>query len=176
MRASLRAVAVMACGAPRCAFFRRRNAPRALSERCSALAARRNAAAARLALGLVFELMTLPSVMRLFGLSPNQKAKWPALSHFRYFRANLTDDFQCCEPVHAVDPGQVHPRHPVQVALDIEAERVSPIAFLPLGAGGASSLRSSNRSSLVSRAAVKWAMWAGLSSGCGCRRSGEMFA
>ena len=46
-------------GAPRWAFFRRRNAPRALSERCSALAARRNAAAARLALGLVLELMTL---------------------------------------------------------------------------------------------------------------------
>ena len=63
------------------AFFRRRKAPRALSERCSALAARRNAAAARLALGLVFELMTLPPVTRLFGLSPSQEAKWPVLSH-----------------------------------------------------------------------------------------------
>ena len=46
--------------APRWAFFRRRKAPRALSERCSALAARRKVAAARLALGLVFELMTRP--------------------------------------------------------------------------------------------------------------------
>ena len=45
------------------------------------MAARRNAAAARLALGLVFELMTLPPVMRLFGLSPSQEAKWPVLSH-----------------------------------------------------------------------------------------------
>ena len=40
-----------------------------------------HAAAARLALGLVFELMTLPPVTRLFGLSPSQEAKWLALSH-----------------------------------------------------------------------------------------------
>ena len=82
MQASLCAVAVMALGAPRWAFFRRRKAPRALSERCSALAARRKAAAARLALGLVFELMTLPPVMRLLGLSPSQDAKCLALGHF----------------------------------------------------------------------------------------------
>ena len=42
----------MALGAPSCAFFRRRKAPMALSERGSALAARRKAAAARLALSL----------------------------------------------------------------------------------------------------------------------------
>ena len=52
-----------------------------LSERCSALAARRNAAAARLALGLVFELITLPPVMRLLGLKPSQDAKCLALGH-----------------------------------------------------------------------------------------------
>ena len=80
--ASLWAVAVMALGAPSCAFFRRRKAPRALSERCRALAARRKAAAARLALGLVLELITLPPVMRLLGLSPNQEAKCFALVHF----------------------------------------------------------------------------------------------
>ena len=80
--ASLCAVAVMALGAPICAFFRRRKAPRALSERCSPWAARRNAAAVRLALGLVFELMTLPPVIRLSGLSPNQDAKCLALGHF----------------------------------------------------------------------------------------------
>ena len=45
------------------------------------LAARRRAAAARLALGLAFELMTLPPVMRLFGLSPSQDAKCLALGH-----------------------------------------------------------------------------------------------
>ena len=70
IRASLWAVAVMALGAPRWAFLRRRKAPRALPERCSALAARRSAAAARLALALVFELITFPPVMRLLGLSP----------------------------------------------------------------------------------------------------------
>ena len=75
------AVAVMAFGAPRCAFFRRRNAPNALSERCSALAARRKAFAARFALGLVRELITLPPVTRLFGLSPSQDAKCLALGH-----------------------------------------------------------------------------------------------
>ena len=45
-------------------------------------AARRNAAAARLALGLVLELITRPPVMRLFGLSPSQEAKCLALGHF----------------------------------------------------------------------------------------------
>ena len=52
-----------------------------LSERCSPWAARRNAAAARLALGLVFELMTRPPVTRLSGLSPSQDASL-ALGHF----------------------------------------------------------------------------------------------
>ena len=81
-QASLCAVAVMALGAPRWAFLRRRKPPRALSERCSALAARRSAAAARLAQALVLELMTLPPVMRLLGLSPSQDAKCLALGHF----------------------------------------------------------------------------------------------
>ena len=47
----------------------------------------------------------------------------------RHVRANLTDDFQRCKAVRAVDTGQVHPRHPVQLALDIEAGRVSLIAL-----------------------------------------------
>ena len=42
----------------------------------------RNAAAARLAMGLVFELLTLPPVIRLSGLSPSQDAKCLALGHF----------------------------------------------------------------------------------------------
>ena len=65
--ASLCAVAVMALGAPSCAFLRRKKAPRALSERYSALAASRSALAARLALGLVRELMTLPPVTPVVG-------------------------------------------------------------------------------------------------------------
>ena len=79
--ASLCAVAVMALGAPSRAFFRRRKAPNALSERCSPWAASRRAAAARLALGLVFELMTRPPVMRWSGLSPSHDAKCLALGH-----------------------------------------------------------------------------------------------
>ena len=72
-------------GAPSCAFFRRRKAPRALSERCRALAARRKAAAARLALGLVLELMTLPPVMRLLGSAPTrtQSASHSSISSCR---------------------------------------------------------------------------------------------
>ena len=50
--ASLCAVAVMALGAPKWAFFRRRKAPRALSERWSALAASRSAARRPVAAGL----------------------------------------------------------------------------------------------------------------------------
>ena len=40
---------------------------------------------------------------------------------FRHIRANLADHLQCREAVYAVDPGQVHPRHPIQVCPDIEA-------------------------------------------------------
>ena len=147
MRASLRAVAVMACGAPRWAFFRRRKAPKALSERCSALAARRNAAAARLALGLVFELMTLPSVMRLFGLSPNQKAKWPALSHFVISVPISLMTFSAVNPSTPSVRVRFHPRHPVQVALDIEAGRVSMIALFAIGSRRRAIAAVSNRSS-----------------------------
>lgn len=77
----LLAVAVMALGAPKWALLRCGKAPKALSERCRALAARRRAEAARLALGLVFELMTLPLVMRLWGLRPSHDAKRLALGH-----------------------------------------------------------------------------------------------
>ena len=45
------------------------------------VAARRRAAAARLALALVLELMTRPPVTRLLGLSPSQDAKCLALAH-----------------------------------------------------------------------------------------------
>ena len=62
-------VAIMPFGAAKCALFRRRKGPKPLSEWCSPWAAKRNAAAARLALGLVLELMTLPPVIRLSGLS-----------------------------------------------------------------------------------------------------------
>ena len=74
-------MAVTALGALIWAFFRRRNVPGALSERRVG-AARRNAAAARLALALVRELMTLPPVMRLLGLSPSYDAKRLAFSRF----------------------------------------------------------------------------------------------
>ena len=113
------------------------------------MVAKRNASAARLALGFVFELITLLPVTRLSRLSPNQEAKWPALSHFVISVPNLTDDFQHCEPVHAVDTGQVHPRHPVQVALDIEAGRVSPIALFAIGSRRRAIAAVLNRSSWV---------------------------
>ena len=133
MRASLCAVAVIALGAPKWAFFRRRKAPRALPERCSALAARRSAAAARLPLALVFELMTLPPVIRLLGLSPSQEAKCLARGPFGHVGADFADHLQCRVGVHAVDAGQVHSGHPVQLALDIETGCVLLIALLAIG-------------------------------------------
>ena len=45
------------------------------------LADKRSALAARLALGLVRELITFPPVTRLLGLSPSQEAKCLALCH-----------------------------------------------------------------------------------------------
>ena len=52
---------------------------------------------------------------------------------FRHIRADLADYLQGRETVHAVDPGQVHPGHPVQLALDIETGRVLLIALLAVG-------------------------------------------
>ena len=131
MRASLCAVAVMALGAPRWAFLRRRKAPKALSDLWSPLAARRKAAAARLALGLVLELITFPPVMRLWGLSPSQDAKCLALGPFGHVRANLADDLQGGVGVHTVDLGQVDPSHPVQMRSYIEVRGVFLIAATP---------------------------------------------
>ena len=69
----------------------------------------------------------------MLGLSPNQDAKCLALSPFRHVRADFADHLQRRETVHAVDSGQVHPGHPVQLALDIEAGRILLIALLALG-------------------------------------------
>ena len=52
---------------------------------------------------------------------------------FRHVRADFADHLQRRETVHAVDPGQVHPGHPVQWALDIEAGRILLIALFAIG-------------------------------------------
>ena len=52
---------------------------------------------------------------------------------FGHVGANLPDHLQGCVRVHAVDPGQVHSRHPVQLALDIETGRVLLIALFAVG-------------------------------------------
>ena len=52
---------------------------------------------------------------------------------FGHIGANLADHLQGCVRVHAVDPGQVHSRHPVQLALDIETGRVLLIPLLAVG-------------------------------------------
>ena len=44
---------------------------------------------------------------------------------FRHVGANLAEHLQGREAVHAVDPGQVHPGHPIQVCPDVEARRVA---------------------------------------------------
>ena len=123
MRASLCAVAVMALGAPRCAFFRRRRGPRALSERCSALAA-------RFALGLVREL---PAGDAVVGAQPQPGGEVLGAGPFGHIGANLADHLQGCVRVHAFDPGQIHSRHPVRLALDLETGRVLPIALFAVG-------------------------------------------
>ena len=113
-------------------LLRRRNAPKALSERCSALAARRKAFAARFALGLVRELITLPPVTRLFGLSPSQDAKCCGAWPFAHVRSNLADHLERRVAVHAINSGQVHPRHPVQLGPHIKT-RCVPLAPSPTG-------------------------------------------
>ena len=52
---------------------------------------------------------------------------------FGHVGADFADHLQRRETVHAVDPGQVHPSHPVQLALDIEAGRVLLIALFAVG-------------------------------------------
>ena len=55
---------------------------------------------------------------------------------FGHIGANLADHLQGCVRVHAVDLGQVHSRHPVQLALDIETGRVLLIALFAVGSRG----------------------------------------
>src|SRR4051794_16348655 len=69
----------MALGMPRWAALRRRKAPRALLERWRDWAATRSAVAARLAVGLVRRLSTLPPLTRLLGARPSQAPKCLAL-------------------------------------------------------------------------------------------------
>src|SRR5262249_43812030 len=74
-RASLCAVAVIAFGAPFRDFSRRKNAPKALWLRCKLAAARRNAAAARFAVGRVRRDSTRPPLILWCGHSPSQLVK-----------------------------------------------------------------------------------------------------
>ena len=145
-------MAVIALGAPRWDFFRRRKAPRALLERCSALAARRKRlAAARLPLALVFELMTLPPVMRLLGLSPSQDAKCLALGHFVISVPISLMTFSAVKPSTPSIRVRSTPGHPVQLALDVESgARSSDCAFCHWEPEVSPSLRSSNRSNRAS--------------------------
>ena len=52
---------------------------------------------------------------------------------FGHVGANLADHLQGCVRVHAVDPGQVHPRHLIQVGPDIEARRVPLMGLFTIG-------------------------------------------
>ena len=63
-------------------------------------------------------------------LGTQQGAKWPALGHIR---AYLADHLERRVRVHAVDPGQVHPGHPAEVALGVEARLVPPDGVFTIG-------------------------------------------
>ena len=52
---------------------------------------------------------------------------------FGHVGANLTDHLQGRVRIHAVDSGQVHSRHPVQLALGIKTGRVLLIALFAIG-------------------------------------------
>ena len=52
---------------------------------------------------------------------------------FRHVRAHLADHLQRREAVDAVDPGQVHPRHPIQVCSNVEAGCVALAALFAIG-------------------------------------------
>ncbi len=58
---------------------------------------------------------------------------------FGHVGANFADDLQRREAVHAVDPGQVHPSHPIQVGSDVEARCVALTAS-PAVLGGRSAI------------------------------------
>ena len=52
-----------------------------------------------------------------------------------HVRAHLADHLQGGETVDAVDAGQIHPSHTVQLALDIEAGRILLITLFAIGSG-----------------------------------------
>ena len=47
--------------------------------------------------------------------------------------SHLADHFQSSIAIHSVNAGQVHSRHPVQVALDIEGRSVLLVVLLAVG-------------------------------------------
>src|SRR5215813_11929676 len=75
MRANLWAVAVIAFGAPRCAFLCRRKAPNAPLLAYRPVTAIRKAAATRLAPGRVALDRTRPPVFLIWGHNPSQLQK-----------------------------------------------------------------------------------------------------
>jgi hypothetical protein len=82
MRASLCAAAVIAFGTPSFARIRRKKSPSGDWLLNKALAAMRNATAARLFTRRVFVLRILPPLMSLWGQRPNQEANAEALLNF----------------------------------------------------------------------------------------------
>ena len=138
-------------GVPKCVFFRRRNAPTALSEWWSPLAARRRALCpgSPSVWSGTDDLTTGDSVVRA---QPQPGGEMTGGRPSVHVQPDLANHLQRRVGTHAVDPGQVPAGHPVEVTPDIEIRRVllllRPAGFLRRG--GLPSRQSANRSSWAS--------------------------
>ena len=134
--ASLCAVAVMALGAPKCDFFRRRKAPKGAVGAVQRVGRQPQGLGRPVGAGLGPGADDLPSRDAVVGTQTQPGREVARAGPPGHIRAYLADYLQGRVGVHAVDPGQVHSRHPVQLALDVEAGRVLLIALLAVGSRG----------------------------------------
>ena len=69
----------------------------------------------------------------VLGTQPQPGGEVAPARPFGHIRAGLADHLERRVRVHAVGPGQVHPGHPVEVTLDVEARRVPLMALFTIG-------------------------------------------
>ena len=131
--ASLWAVAVMALGAPRCAFFRRKKAPRALFGAVQRVGRQTQCRRGPVRAGLGLGADDLAAGDAVVGAQPQPRREVLGAGPFGHVGANLADHLQGRVRIHAVDPGQVHSRHLIQVGPDIEARRVPLMGLFTIG-------------------------------------------
>ena len=127
-------MAVIALGAPSCAFLRRRKAPSALSDRCSEFAARRSAVAARFAARRAARASHLAACDFVVRTQTQPRGEVLGCRPLGHVYPRLAYHLERGVGVYPVYLAQVHSRHPMQPCAHVELRRVV-LGALPAATG-----------------------------------------